>query len=41
MLFRNCIGALVTRMIAVKYQVHQMLLLCQTQGKVVAYFSVI
>jgi hypothetical protein len=41
MLFRNCIGALVTRMIAVKYQVLLMLLFCQTQGKVVAYFSVI
>lgn len=30
---RNCIGTLVTRTIALKYQVHQMLLFCQSQRK--------
>ena len=34
-LFRNCIGAPVTKMIAVKYQVHPMALFCQVTEKAV------
>jgi hypothetical protein len=41
MLFRNCIGALVTRTIYVEYPVHPMVLFFQAQGKVVDCFSVL
>uniref|UniRef100_M8C1M4 Programmed cell death protein 2 C-terminal domain-containing protein n=1 Tax=Aegilops tauschii TaxID=37682 RepID=M8C1M4_AEGTA len=36
---RNCIGMLVTRMTAVKYQVHSMTLICQVHEKLLAVFA--
>uniref|UniRef100_A0A453JPB4 Uncharacterized protein n=2 Tax=Aegilops tauschii subsp. strangulata TaxID=200361 RepID=A0A453JPB4_AEGTS len=35
----NCIGMLVTRMTAVKYQVHSMTLICQVHEKLLAVFA--